>query len=306
LNYHLTEPTDTYYQEIEKRIQSAGCRVKKDSVKFVDTLITASPEFFNKGNTKAYFQQAFDFMTAKIGRDNIFSAVVHLDEKTPHMHLCFTPITPDHRLTAKEILGNRSKLAKWQDDFFAHMEPQFSGLERGRKAIETKREHIPVQLFKQATMLNNQLLQIQFTLSSMNMLNSGKRRDEALKLLKTWYPEASQFMAQIKKIQSDLQETKTENNKLTDEISHVHENSQQQAEQEFTPIIQKLKRQYKAKDEELDKLLWEYRELQETCDKYQAFVDTIPENLFKKLRDNYSQQKREQQEQEHGWGEMEM
>lgn len=37
-------------------------------------------------------------MEKKVGKGNIFSAVVHMDEKTPHLHLCFTPITEDGRL----------------------------------------------------------------------------------------------------------------------------------------------------------------------------------------------------------------
>ena len=45
------------------------------------------------------------------------SAVVHMDEKTPHMHLCFVPLTEDGRLCAKEIIGNKKKLTWWQDEF---------------------------------------------------------------------------------------------------------------------------------------------------------------------------------------------
>jgi hypothetical protein len=86
----------------------------------VDTLITASPEFFKgkkREEVKAFFERTTDFLAKKLGRDNIFSAVVHMDEKTPHLHLCFTPLTKDGRLSAKDILGNRASLVKWQDEF---------------------------------------------------------------------------------------------------------------------------------------------------------------------------------------------
>ena len=46
--------------------------------------------------------------------------MVHVDEKTPHMHLCFVPSTPDGRLNAKEIIGNKN-LTKWQDEFWSYM-----------------------------------------------------------------------------------------------------------------------------------------------------------------------------------------
>ena len=44
-NYHLIAPRWSYGQEIRHRISMAGCRVRRDSVKFVETLITTSPEF---------------------------------------------------------------------------------------------------------------------------------------------------------------------------------------------------------------------------------------------------------------------
>ena len=35
-----------------------------------------------------------------------------MDEKTPHLHLVFVPLTEDNRLCAKEIIGNRANLTK--------------------------------------------------------------------------------------------------------------------------------------------------------------------------------------------------
>ena len=84
------------------------------------------------------------------------SAVVHMDEKTPHMHLCFVPLTADNRLSAKEIVGNKKKLSVWQDKFWAHMVKKYSTLERGESASESGRKHIPVRVFKQMTRLTKQ------------------------------------------------------------------------------------------------------------------------------------------------------
>ena len=106
LNYHLIKPELSYQDEIDKRIEEAGCTPKNDSVRFIDTVITASPIFFHnksKEEVKAFFYHALAFMASKIELKNIFTAVIHLDETTYHMHLCFTPITKDNRLSAKEI-----------------------------------------------------------------------------------------------------------------------------------------------------------------------------------------------------------
>ncbi|MCL1885477.1 MAG: plasmid recombination protein, partial [Dehalococcoidia bacterium] len=152
-NFHIVQPSKSYLQEVNQIIALAGCKVRKDSVRFIDALITASSEFFkgkSREEVQSFFQTAVDFLEQKIGDANIFSAVVHMDEKTPHMHLCFTPITKDGRLSAKEIIGNRVELTKWQDNFFEHMVSKFPDIERGEPASETKRQHIPTRVFKQA------------------------------------------------------------------------------------------------------------------------------------------------------------
>ncbi len=152
-NFHIVKPEGRYYHFIQNRIEQAGCRTRKDSTRFVDTLITASPEFFKGKSPKeiqAFFQRAADFLIQRVGRENIVSAVVHMDEHTPHMHLTFVPLTKDNRLCAKEILGNRASLSRWQDDFHAYMVEKYSDLERGESASKTGRKHIPTRLFKQA------------------------------------------------------------------------------------------------------------------------------------------------------------
>ena len=64
-----------------------------------------------------------------------------MDEKTPHLHLTFVPLTKDNRLCAKEIIGNRANLTKWQDDFHASMVEKYPDLERGESASKTGRKH---------------------------------------------------------------------------------------------------------------------------------------------------------------------
>ena len=120
---------------------------------FVDTLITASPEFFKGKSPKeiqAFFQRAADFLIGRVGRENIVSAggTPWTREETPHLHLTFVPLTKDNRLCAKEIIGNRANLTKWQDDFHAYMVEKYPDLERGESASRTGRKHIPTRLFK--------------------------------------------------------------------------------------------------------------------------------------------------------------
>ena len=201
-NFHLVTPQWSYEQEIKHRIQTAGCRVRKDSVKFVDTLVTVSPEFAkaHEAEMPEYFRRAFDFLKERVGEENIFSAVVHMDEKTPHMHLCFVPLTRDKRLSAKEILGNKKSMIRWQDDFYACMAERWPELERGTPAVETKRRHLTPQWYKKVTAMDAKLEQLETTLNNINVFNAGKKREEAVALLAQLLPEVESFQAETQRL----------------------------------------------------------------------------------------------------------
>ncbi len=221
LNFHLVKPQRSYRAEAEKQIAEAGCRTRKDSVRVVETLITASPEFFqNKSprEVQAFFRLALDFIKSKQSPETIISAVVHMDEKTPHMHLSFVPITPDGRLSAKDILGNRKNLTKWQDDFWKFMVKKYPDLERGESASETGRTHIPPRLFKEATHLNQQRDALMALLGDINPLNARKRAAEIEALLDKYIPGVEKMRTRIKKYNAAYKELKAEVAALEKEV----------------------------------------------------------------------------------------
>ncbi|MBU5230919.1 plasmid recombination protein [Intestinimonas butyriciproducens] len=258
-NFHIIRPEQKYRREIDSRIKAAGCRTRKDSTMFVDTLITASPEFFtsrSKKEIQAYFTEAVAFMEQKVGRGNIFSAVVHMDEKTPHLHLCFTPITEDGRLSAKEILGNRAQLSKWQDEFHAHMKKAFPVLKRGESALVTKRKHIPTWLFKQSVDLTKQAATVQKVLAEITPLNAGKKRDEAAALLKRFFPRLESHLGQMKKYQATIDYLTQENEGLKEKV----------------------------KDGSSIKKQLEAARLKQENEQLRRFVESIPQELLHDLR----------------------
>ena len=269
-NFHIIQAEKSYKQESDGRIVEAGCKTRKDSVRFVDTLITASPDFFKgkkREEIKTFFKTAVDFLSKKIGKDNIFTAVVHIDEKTPHMHLCFTPITEDGRLSAKEIIGNRTDLTKWQDDFFAHMVKKFPDIERGESASETGRRHIPTRIFKQAVNLTRQAAQIQTALDGINPLNAGKKKDEAVAMLEKFFPNMERFETQVRKYKREIDYLEKENANLAKKAASKEKDS--------------IDRQM-----ETAKLQADYHNLRQ-------FVDSLPDEIKQQVK---TQQKSQQQE----------
>ncbi len=236
-NYHLVAPRWSYGQEIRHCISMAGCRVRKDSVKFVDTLVTVSPEFAREHTAEMpeYFTRAFNFLKERVGEENIFSAVVHMDERTPHLHLCFVPLTKDKRLSAKEILGNKKAMIQWQDDFYACMSERWPELERGAPAVETKRRHLTPQWYKKVTAMDAKLERLETALNDINMFNAGKKREEAVALLAQLLPEVESFQAEIQRMQQAVLQSLSmqrcsaeENEALKDELTAERRKSAEQ------------------------------------------------------------------------------
>ena len=236
LNFHLLEPDRKYRAEAERQIKDAGCRTRSDSVRLVEALVTATPEFFKgkkKAEIKAYFQEALDFIREHQDQKTIISAVVHMDEKTPHMHLSFVPLTADGRLSAKEIVGNKKKLTQWQDKFWEHMVRKYPDLERGESASQTGRDHIPPRVFKEMTRLTKQKAKLEELLSGIGAFNAKSRATEIAALLDKYIPAVEQMHSTMKKYQVAFTETTVENKKLKQENAQL-EQSLEKATQEST------------------------------------------------------------------------
>ena len=221
LNFHLITPEQKYRAEAERQIKDAGCRTRSDSVRVVEALVTATPEFFKgkkNADIEAYFREALDFIWEHQDPKTIISAVVHMDEKTPHMHLSFVPLTADGRLSAKEIVGNKKKLTQWQDGFWEHMVRKYPDLERGESASKTGRDHIPPRLFKEAVHLNRMKEQILKLMTDTNLLNKKSKMEELEALLNKYVPATEALRTKLRKYDKAYKALSDENSALEAEL----------------------------------------------------------------------------------------
>jgi len=201
LNYHLVTPKDNYRKEVLDRITHAGARMRKDSVAMQDCFIGATPEWIRAKppeEQREYFEHAVRFFENHFGKENIISAVVHMDEATPHMHLCFVPLTRDGRLSSKELIGGPKGLTKLQDQFYVYMQNKYLDITRGIPARISKRTHIPVYMYKNAGMLYDHYEEILKAINDIGVFNSGKKKEEAIALLGRYAPEMAKLKDQLK------------------------------------------------------------------------------------------------------------
>ena len=141
-----------------------------------------------------------------------------MDEKTPHMHLCFVPLTEDGRLSAKEIIGNKKKLTWWQDEFWKHMVKKYPALERGESASETGRQHIPTRLYKEAVHLNALRDRIMELLQDSNPFTAKTRAEAIEQLLSKYIPGAEKVKTALRKYEKELKAAAQDNAELTEKL----------------------------------------------------------------------------------------
>jgi hypothetical protein len=152
LNYDLQNKSHINYnlrvKEIIKEGYSIDKEIRKDAVLLTSTLVTSDSEYFKKllpKDQQDFFKYTYEFFKEKYGEKNIVSATVHMDETTPHMHLCSVPLTKDGRLSAK-IIFNRKELLSLQNDLPKYIQSKGFDIQRGE--IGSEKTHLDTQEFK--------------------------------------------------------------------------------------------------------------------------------------------------------------
>lgn len=140
LNYHTMPYEKKYLSFIDERIKQLSLRrkIKDDAVIITSFILGSDKEFFDRitaEQQKQFFADCTDFFSERYGKENVVSAVVHLDESTPHLHLNLIPVT-DCRLCAK-VLFDRTALRDLQTDFYETVGKKY-GLERGKEGSTAK------------------------------------------------------------------------------------------------------------------------------------------------------------------------
>ena len=265
LNFHLIKPQDRYRAESNRQIKEAGCRTRSDSIRVMEALFTATPEFFKgkkRSELKEFFGEALEFIKQNQAPETIISAVVHLDEETPHMHLCFVPLTEDKRLSAKDIAGSKKKLTQWQDKYWEHMVKKYPTLERGETASETGRKHIPTRVFKQMARLNKQHDKLVEMLSDVKFTNYKDKTAQIVAFLEKYIPDVAAMETQMKKYEKFFKAASGKQKALEKENA------------ELTEALEKSEQQSTLKKLQESRLLNDYERIK-------GVLDRIPPEIIK-------------------------
>jgi len=132
--------------DVRDRIDAAGIKrkIRDNAIRAVEYMATTTADHFDPNDRdaiRAWALETVRWAQQRHGAENVVAAHLHLDEKTPNLHIMVVPVAPDHRLSAKDFFDGKGKLRAMQDDY--HQAVAHFGLERGERG--SKRTHIPMQ-----------------------------------------------------------------------------------------------------------------------------------------------------------------
>lgn len=162
-NYSIKSPSTTYtklFKQIKELYNLKG-QIKSVSNVACEYIITSDKDFFDnigKEETKRFFKSAYSFVCnyKNLGEQYILSAKVHMDEKTPHMHLVFIPVihTKDKngndidKISCSEFWKGRDSYKYLQNNFHKYMNVCGFNLDRG---LNNNSKHLSMQQLKSLT-----------------------------------------------------------------------------------------------------------------------------------------------------------
>lgn len=137
-----------------------------------ELLFTATHKFFDNMTREDIINWAnicMDFVYEDLGykKEQVLHSVVHLDEKTPHIHCVVVPLVKkiDNRTNAewytiskKQYIKDKIHLSQLQDLYYKRLTEKGYDLERGIKGSDNK--HIKIKEYKRVTKKLNQELNV--------------------------------------------------------------------------------------------------------------------------------------------------
>lgn len=170
LNYYLKKNELSYIKEFDRIKEKYDLKgqIRSNSNIMCEMVFTSDQNFFAKigyEESKRYFEESYKFICEykNLGEQNIISAVVHMDEDTPHMHLLFIPVihTTDKqgnkidKVCCRDFWKGKNSYRDLQNAYFKHISEKGFKLERGELVEVTNREHYSVQEYKRITNFEN-------------------------------------------------------------------------------------------------------------------------------------------------------
>lgn len=117
--------------------------LRKDATKLVQIAVNLGQvddatglridELSEDDKVKFLREDVYNTLADYFGADNIIGASIHLDESQPHLHMDVVPLTPEGKLSAKDMLGGPLALSRHQTEWLEDLQAKRPDLNLQRK-----------------------------------------------------------------------------------------------------------------------------------------------------------------------------
>lgn len=272
-------------QAIQHRLDTAGLtrKIGNNQVRAIRILLTGTHEdmerITNDGRLDEWCSDNLKYLADTFGKENIVSAVLHMDEQTPHIHATLVPIvrgerkrkkkeeqvkkryrkkpTDTVRLCADDIM-TRTKLKSYQDTYAQAMSRY--GLQRGIDGSEAK--HISTRqyyrdLVQQTEQLQTDIEQLQDRReTAQEELRRAKREIQTEKLKGAATTAAANIAESVGSLfgSNKVRTLERENRNLHERIFELEEEARQR-EQQQAKRIQEITDAYEQRHRKLSEFV---------------------------------------------------
>ena len=276
-------------EAIQHRIENAGItrKISHNQVRAIRIMLSGSPEEMQQvekdGQLNNWCNDNLNWLRKTFGADNLVSAVLHLDEKTPHLHATIVPIVTGERRKAKTEIKDgkkkykkknaknarlcaddvmaRDKLTAYQTSYAEAMNKY--GLQRGVEGSEAR--HITTQQYYRDLVDKNADLEEEIK-------SREHEQKEVYEKVRVLYDRRDEVRDKFFVMDKHLQQKKQEIATIEDKL--------QKAKQDYEP--------YKAQDElnfihELFPMMKEQLRIANFCKKIGLVIEDVKALIYGKL-----------------------
>ena len=287
------ELTKDYKKEHDKRMETMRNDRKKTYRQMLDSskncvadelLFTATNDFFKnmtREDIKEWANTCMEFVYKDLGykKEQVLHAIVHMDEKTPHVHCVVVPLvrkydkrtnTERYTISKKQYIKDKIHLSELQDKYHKRLTEKGYDLERGLKGSDN--EHIKIKEYKKVTRKINHDLNIRNDKldKAMNDLDEKMKTSKNIPFNKKHVileTETFESMNNVIKESKKVMELQPKIEKVFKEIDS------------YTTSYNKLTNENKYMKKEIDSLNNRNSELENENNKLKSYISAILEAI---------------------------
>lgn len=223
----------------------------------------------------------YDVLCGRYGEDNILSFIVHLDERSPHIHADIVPVTDGNKVSFKQLFVGKDKYEYRQKtlelhDAFAKVNERW-GLERGDSVAVTGAKHQSTEEYRRD--LSSQCTQLErevyYKLDRLSSLDGEiKKAETKIKGLRTMVGNLETAKQAVER-ELDLIHRLLKDNSADDTFVETMQEKEQNLQEKLRDILAKIE----DKKDKLDIAQTELAKLNDKLASAQQEYDNLQEQV---------------------------